>query len=327
MLAPSRFTSVALALVIAGAAFAPFGPLGAAPAAAQAQQERDVIERVVATVNDEAIFLSQLRRRAVPFLEQAMGAPTEVERMAALEALYAQLLDALVDEQLIQEAARDMQVRVTNADVSSAIDNVRSQSQLSDDDFWSAVRAQGFTEAQYRGDVRRQLLRLKVLNTRARGRVNITESDVEGRYRQLVRDQDAGSCFEVQMIVIPFSPAATATEVAEARRQADEIHAQATPDTFADHGGRDLGRVCEGDLQPALMQVLTGASPGDITDPVTVGNGFVLLHVTSRAASNVPPYAQVRQRMYQQMMQEAMQRQERIFLDELKRNAVIDRRL
>ncbi|MBW2464699.1 MAG: SurA N-terminal domain-containing protein, partial [Deltaproteobacteria bacterium] len=135
-----RFTSLALALAMAGVVFAPFGPLGSAPAAAQTQAERDVIERVVATVNDDAIFLSELRRRAVPFLEQAMGAPTEVERMAALEALYAQLLDALVDEQLIQDAARDMQVRVTNTDVSSAIDNVRDQSQLSDDEFWSAVR-------------------------------------------------------------------------------------------------------------------------------------------------------------------------------------------
>lgn len=317
----ARSAALALGMVIGTLAS---GPLAAGTAEAQ---QRDVIERVVATVNDEAIFLSELRRRAVPFLEQAMAAPSEVERMAALEALYAQLLDALVDEQLIQEAARDMQVRVTNADVSSAIENVRGQSQLSDDDFWSAVRAQGFTEAQYRGDVRRQLLRLKVLNTRARGRVNITESDVEGRYRQLVRDQDAGSCFEVQMIVVPYAAGAPATEVAAARRQADEIHGQATASNFADQGGRDLGRVCEGDLQPALMQVLTGSSPGDITEPVAVGNGFVLLHVTSRAASSVPPFAQVRQRMYQQMMQEAMQRQERIFLDELKRNAVIDRRL
>ena len=290
-------------------------------------QRRDVVERVVATVNDEAIFLSQLRRRAIPFLPQAMGAPSETERVAALEQLYSQLLDALVDEELIQQSAHDLQVRITSSDVDRAIDNVRNQSELSEDEFWEAVRAQGFAEAQYRGDVRRQLLRLKVLNTRARGRVNITEEDVQGRYRQMVREQDAGACFEVQMIVIPFANGAPATEIAAAREQADELHEGLTPDNFSDRGGRDLGRVCEGDLQPALMQAIQGMSPGDITDPERVGNGFVILHVLSRAASNVPPYAQIRQQLFQRMMQEAMQRQERIFLDELKRDAVIDRRL
>jgi peptidyl-prolyl cis-trans isomerase SurA len=315
---PTAFVAASLSVAFVASAF------GATAARAQ---QREVIERVAATVNDEAIFLSDLRRRAIPFLPQAMQAPTEMERMAALEQLYSQLLDALVDEELIQQSARDMQVRVTNSDVDRAIDNVRSQSQLSEDEFWQAVRAQGFTESQYRGDVRRQLLRLKVLNTRARGRVNITETDVEGRYRQMVREQDAGACFEVQMIVVPFPENASATQIADARSSAEELYEEVTPQTFADNGGRDLGRVCEGDLQPALMEALSGKDPGDITEPERIGNGFVMLHVVSRAAGNVPPYAQIRQQLFQQMMQEAMQRQERIFLDELKREAVIDRRL
>jgi hypothetical protein len=49
--------------------------------------------------------------------------------------------------------------------------------------------------------------------------------------------------------------------------------------------------------------------------------------VESRAASNVAPYAQIRQRLFQEMMQEQMQRQERVFLEELSREAVIERRL
>jgi peptidyl-prolyl cis-trans isomerase SurA len=301
---------------------APLTFVGAAEA-----QRRDVIERVVATVNDEAVFLSELRRRAIPFLAQAMQAPTETERVAALEQLYAQLLDALVDEELIQQAARDLQVSVTNSDVDRAIDNVRTQSGLSNDEFWDAVRGQGFTETQDRGDVRRQLLRLKVLNTRARGRVNITEEDVEGRYRQMVREQDAGACFEVHLIVIPIPEGATATQLATARAEAERLHATLTPENFGDNGGRDLGRVCEGDLQPALMEALTGKDPGDITEPEQIGNGFVILYVESRAASNVAPYAQIRQRLFQEMMQEQMQRQERVFLEELSREAVIERRL
>ena len=50
--------------------------LALAPAAAHAE----VIERVAAVVNDEAILLSDLRRRAAPFLEQALVGRDERER-------------------------------------------------------------------------------------------------------------------------------------------------------------------------------------------------------------------------------------------------------
>ena len=52
----------------------------------------DVVERVVATVNNEAIFLSDLRKRAVPFLPQVAEASTETERMSRLKELYEELL-------------------------------------------------------------------------------------------------------------------------------------------------------------------------------------------------------------------------------------------
>ncbi len=297
-------------------------------AATARAQDRQVIERVVAVVNDDAIWLSELRRRAVPFLEQALEAPTELERQARMEQLYGQLLDHLVDESLIQQAADEMQVRVTSEDVQRAIDNVRRQSGLSDDEFWNAVRGQGFTERQYRDDVRRQLLRLKVLNTRARGRVNITEDDVRQRYQQLVRESNTGSCAEVAMIKVDVPPGASATEVAGARSRAAELRDELTRDNFADHGGIELGEVCGG-LQPAFQQAIAGLSPGQISQPVQSEGGLFifLLRRRTEGSSNVPPYDQVKQDIYRQMLEQAMARQEQIFIQELRRTAVVDRRL
>ncbi len=290
-------------------------------------QSREVIERVVAVVNDEAIFLSELRRRAIPFLPQAMSGASEVERMARLEQLYSQLLDALVDEELIEEAARDMQVRVTSEDVDRAMENVRRQSHLSEDEFWDAVRQQGFTETQYRSDVRRQLLRLKVLNNRARGRVNITEADVQARYRDIVREHGAGSCFDVSMILTQVPSDATATVIASAREAARALRAQLTPGNFDAHGGVDIGRICEGDLHESLTGALAGMTAGQISDPVRGPNGFYILYVRNRAGASVQPYAQMRQQVFQDLLEEAMHRQETIFLGELRRDAVVDKRL
>ena len=61
-------------------------PLSAAYASTS-QASAEIIERVVATVNDDAIFLSELRRRAAPFLERVVTGASESERPAAHQAL------------------------------------------------------------------------------------------------------------------------------------------------------------------------------------------------------------------------------------------------
>lgn len=305
------------------------GLVVAVPGPAQAQRgQREVIERVVAVVNDEAIWLSDLRRRALPFLEQALAAPTEMERQVRVDQLYGQMLDHLIDEALIQDAAEKMQVRVTSEDVERAIENVRRQSDLGEDEFWNAVRAQGFTEHQYREDVRRQLLRLKVLNTRARGRVNITEEDVRERYDQMVRQSNAGTCARVSMIKVDLPPDPSATDVARVRREVEELVSELTPGNFAERGGIDLGEVCGG-MRPEFQQAIAGLRAGEISDPVRVENGFFvfLLHERVRGGGGVPPYEQLENELYRQMLEEAMARQEEIFIEELRREAVIDRRL
>ena len=298
-----------------------------APAAAQ-PQGRQVIERVVAVVNDDAIWLSELRRRAVPFLERALSAPTQAEREALIEQLYGQLLTQLIDEELIQQAAADMQVRVTTEDVDRAIANVKQQSGLGDDEFWDAVRAQGFTERQYRQDVRRQLLRLKVLNTRARGRVNITEEDVQRRYQQMVQQANRNACFDVSLLKIDID-GQSATAVAAARDLARRQRRELTPRNFEASGGTHIGEVCQGQIQPELQEVLVSMQAGQISEPTRVGEAFFILHLREvvEGASNVPPYDQVKQDIYRQMLERAMAHQEELFIEELRRDAVVERRL
>jgi len=307
--------------------------LCAALLAMRAQPVRaDVIERVIAIVDDEAIFLSELRRRAVPFLAQVDRVP-ELQREAAVSQLYTELLDHLVDEALFLQAARKEQVRVSADDVDRAIRNVQRQSELSERDFWQAVAGQGFTEAQYRDDVRRQLIRLKLLNVRARGRVNIIEPEVRARYDQLVREANAQQGFEAAEILVPVPTGASATDVAAARVEATRIATGLDEDTFEDameeHGGTDLGRLVQGQLDPRLERVLLAMQPGQVSAPVQNEAGFHILFLRSRVsgAQQIPAYEQARETIFRRMTEEQMGRQEQIYLRELRRSATITRRI
>lgn len=310
------------------ALIAPLMLLSAAPAHAG-----EIVERVVAVVNDEAILLSELRRRSAPFLDQVLQAPTEPQRRAAMRQLYDQLLDGLIHEALISQTARKMQIRVTPPEIEQAIHNVRQQSGLADREFWDAVRGQGFTEAQYRTDVRRQLLRLKVLNQRVRGRVNITEEDLRRRYREEVTRKSREVRFHASHLFFPLPEGGSASQKAAVRAQAQAVREELTAETFEakleELAGGDLGWLSEGDLPPALENALSALSPGEISQPVvgTSGLHILLLHERDQGAGKVPSFEDVREQYEQQMMQAAMQRQQKQFLEELQKQAVVQRRL
>src|SRR5690606_21453552 len=142
-------------------------------------------------------------------------------------------------------------------EIDRAIRNVQQQAGLSEEDFWDAVRGQGFSPEQYRADVRRQLLRLKVLNNWARGRVNITEEQVRERYDMTVARQRRELRYNAAQIFVSIPSGASATEVAAARERAQAIRdAVSTADQFeaamAQHGGGDLGWLSQGDLPEAV---------------------------------------------------------------------------
>jgi peptidyl-prolyl cis-trans isomerase SurA len=295
----------------------------------------DVIERVVAVVNDDAIFLSELRARAAPRLPAAMSsARTEAERLAAIRGVYDEELTRLIDEQLIVQAASADSITVSSTDVENAITNVRSQTRLQPAQFWQLVREQGFTEEEYRRDIRQQLLRYKVLNQRVRNRVNITEEDVRRRFDELVAQARRRSRYDAAFVLVTIPDGASATEVSGLLRRADQIRDEITDvDSFEDametYGGGELGWLSEGDLEADLESALATLDEGQVSRPVRGASGFFIFLLRERDTGSgaLPSYEGVRMDIYRQMLQDAMTRQERAFVEELRRAATIERRL
>jgi peptidyl-prolyl cis-trans isomerase SurA len=292
----------------------------------------DVVERVVATVNNEAIFLSDLRKRAVPFLPQVAEASTETERMARLKDLYEELLNHLVDEQLIRQLASSSGIRVTDADVDNAIENLRLQNNMTEAQFQEALDAQGFTQSQYRKDLKRQLTRLKVMNERVRSRVNVTDEEVRARYEQRAREEGSELRFQVSHVVVPIAEGASAIQVAAKRQEAETLRASLTPENFnaraVQLGGGDLGWLTQGDLPEELERALSPLNAGEISGPVRGSSGFHIFFLQDRqVGAGFPSYEEMKQELYREMLDTAMLRQEKIFLDEMRRKAVINRML
>lgn len=293
----------------------------------------DVIEQVVAVVNDDAIWLSDLREAATPHLPRLFELQTDLERMAALRSLYEQLLERLIQEKLVEQAARRLQVRVTREEVDRAIRTVRQGMRLSEDQFWQAVAAQGSSRLQYESDVRRQLMIRRVLNLRTRGRINVTEEDVRREYDQRVARANRRLRFRASHIHFEIPAGAGATEVAAVRDRAEAVRAELTAETFAQqmavHGGNDLGWLDQGDLPPELEAALMPLSARQLSGVVRGPSGYhiFVLHERERGGDSLSSYEEMREEIFSEMLEAAGQRAIGQLLAELEREAIISRRM
>ncbi|MCC7542023.1 MAG: peptidylprolyl isomerase [Deltaproteobacteria bacterium] len=311
--------------------------LCATPVAAPRAARAEVVERVVAIVNEQAIFQSDVEQQVRRFLSQLDRAPSPEVRAQALARLRREVLDHLIEEILVQQAASRMEVSVGAADVERAINNVIRQSGLSSARFWQVVRQQGYTVREYRNDVRRQLLRLKVLNVRVRGRVNITPEDVRDFYNRSVREARASDTFRASHILLRLPAGAGAAEVARVRTRARglamevrggrpfaDVARESSQDDATRERGGDLGELRRGQLPRTIDEAMLALDVGEVSDPVRSEHGFHVLTVTHREQTDVQPYAAVRQQIYRQMLEREMVRQERLWLGELRRAAHIE---
>jgi peptidyl-prolyl cis-trans isomerase SurA len=195
------------------------------------------------------------------------------------------------------------------------------------------VRAQGYAEKQYRSDVRKQLLRLKVLNQRVRSRVNMNEQTVREAYDDKLRDARRAQKFRAAHVFIPLPASASATDVAAAMEQARKQRGSLTTDNFdqraaESQGGGDLGWLDQGDLPDVLEESLLGLNEGEIGQPVRGPSGIhiFMVHERQSGANALPPFDQMRAQIQNELLDKAMLRQEELFLRGLRRDAVIETR-
>ena len=123
------------------------------------------VERVVATVDGQPIWLSDIRGATVILRKQLKDVPA-AKREAARRDIFEQLVDRASERKLIEREARSLQVSVSTGEVDRALALVAKQNAQSVEQLLVFVQKEGMSEAAYRRELRYQLLEAKLLQLR-----------------------------------------------------------------------------------------------------------------------------------------------------------------
>lgn len=332
---------MALALValaaqlVLGAAVGPATPPPAAtPKPARRAVARMPLDRIVAVVNDDIILQSDLARATDrhPMLREAMsqlpaGTP-EAQVQARRREVEVLVLDELIHIVLVRAEATRFDIKVTDQDLQAALGNIALTNNLSVEELRKQVEASDEFEswAEYTGELQDQILAVRVSQTLATW--SVSEAQIREYYRKMTKDESA------KVEVEQFTFVARSGETAERDRAFAAAQAAGRRLREGEKGetlAKELGReddfertIGRGDIAPALEDAVFAAKEGAVVGPLASGQGYVVYRVVKQLASAALGYEQAKDRIRQQLEDEAYFKAEQELRAQLRAKAHVD---
>ncbi len=341
---PSTLRSALLAVAAAALAAAPLpaqkapqanAPVSknAAAAAPDSPFHGEVVEDIIARVNDRVIGTSDYNR-AETELDQAAKqrnlTPVDVAEQKR------QLLRDLIDNQLLLSKGKQLGI-TGEAETIRQLDELRKQNNLdSMEALEKAAEQQGVSFADFRASIQNRAITTQVIRDEVGRRINITSADEQNYYRDHQDQFTTPEQVKLSEILIPTANPDDAGQVAEAQKKADELHAQlaagkdfaalakanSTGSTAADGG--TLGDFKRGQLAGVLEDAVFPLPAGGYSAPIRTKQGFVILKVDGHTPSGVQPFAQVQAQVEDAVGSAKVQPALRAYLTRLREEAFID---
>lgn len=302
--------------------------------------KKEHLERVVAVVNDSIILQSELDARLVPVVQEAQQIADPAERRRRMAKLASQVLDEMVNEELIVQAAEAAKIEVDSSEVQAALDEIKQQNNLDDAGLQQALAQQGYTLQGYKADLRRQLLRLRAVNQLVAPKVQVTDEDIHARYDQLQRRSEAVSAVQLSHILIKLPEHPTEQQLTEAKEKAAKamdrvkngeafaaVAKDASEDPSTAANGGELGWFQRGSINPDWEQIVFSMNKGDMRGPVTGPQGLHVFYVTDVKQSELKPFDQMKDQLQRELRRRELDKQTQTWTEELRKKAYIDIKL
>ena len=181
-----------------------------------------VVSRVAAVVNKDIITTYQLDQKLQEHLAKQERQPSP----AQLGALRQELLSRMIEETLVQQRIKALNLSVSDEEIETALLDVQQKNQLTREALEDAVQAQGLEFDAYRDNLSQQILRYKLIGEEVRSQVDVSESEVVEYYRAHLEEYRLDPKVQLSAITFPISEKASDQERQQIRKIADEALAR-----------------------------------------------------------------------------------------------------
>jgi len=271
----------------------------------------EVVDRIVAEVNEEIITMSELEQAAK--IMQAQGGINPKSKEA--RTFKKEMLEALIDRKLAKAEAKRRGINIADKELDQAVEEFKKRNGIPDDAALNqALSKMGMTIKEMRQQISDQMQQDRLVHAVVGAKAaKVPEAEVRRYYEANFRE--GGAQAHLQLLNMPYPPGATESQKEEIRKKAETVLkeyrlGESLADIQRKHAitGQDLGFIREADLNPQLGEVLKKLRPGEVA-PIQTPEGFQLLVLVGRRSGQARSFEEVAPQIRQALSSQDKEKQ------------------
>ncbi len=301
----------------------------------------EVVDRIVAVVNEEIVTLSEFNAAFEPYVRHIEESYKGPDKEKVMEQNKRMFLMRYVDNMLIEQEAKKSYAPITVKDeeVMSALMDILSKRQTNMDDFVRGLAKEGKTLEMVKKEIRSQMVRMRLLRREVQSNIIVSDEEIGEYYNQHREDYEGKEAVHIKEIFLKYPTKANKAVRAQVKNEAynlrkriekgepfELIAAKYSQGAAAAQGG-DIGFVERGVVLPELESVIFNLSVGKLSAPIETDSGVYIVVVLDKRGAGLKPFDVVRQEIKAKLEEEKLEKKYDDWISSIRKKSYIDIRL
>ncbi|MDA3916485.1 MAG: SurA N-terminal domain-containing protein [Deltaproteobacteria bacterium] len=285
----------------------------------------EVIDRIVAIVDSEIITLVELNKGTSTYrgkIEAAAYSDDQKQKM--IQEINLKVLNALIDTSLTNQEAKKYRISVSDNAIDKAVENMMASKSMSIEELERALNNEGLTLTEYRKNIKKQILRTKLISNVVQSKVVVLDSDIKLYYENHKEDYSGNKKYYLRNILMNKKD-----KIQEISSQLDDkkdfkgLAKQYSIAPNAKDGG-DLGLFDIKNFPDNIKTEIAKLKKGQFSDVITTPQGFQIFYIEDIVLDGEKTYDQAREEIHKVLYSQQAEKKFKTWLESLKQNAHIE---
>jgi len=295
------------------------------------------VDRIIAKVNEVIITQSELEERT--FVKMMSLQKANTQPMPTQEQLMDEELKRMIEERLLIDVGKKLGLKVDEASVTKAIDEIKRTNGLNDGDLEKMLNAESKSMEDYKNNIRDQILISRVVGFEIRKRATVSDEEIEEYYNLHLKDYWVMGKLKLRHILfliddklsekdrlIKMQKAQLALKKIRSGVDFVAVAKELSEDISASTGG-DLGEIERGKMVPEFEKAAFQLKEGEVSGLVETPYGVHIIRVDKIYPGQTLPLDKVRAQIESRLRDQKLKGEYEKYLQELTQKAFIENKI
>ncbi|MBP6941109.1 MAG: peptidyl-prolyl cis-trans isomerase [Syntrophorhabdaceae bacterium] len=284
----------------------------------------EVVDRIIAIVNDDIITLKDVERYVHVEKQGKYTSVNEYLRNLELK----EKIDIFINDMLIKQQAKKLKIDISDREVEGIVENVKKQNLITETELREQLKKENITYKDFRDGIKMNILRSRVLARVISPEVKITDDDLKEYYDKHLNEFKEEE-YRLKQIFVSgqrqdgAQRAMAAYKLLSEGKPFEDVAAEWSDDPSAKTGA-DIGYVKKEDLMPQLKQSLSQVTPGSYTQVIQTPYGFNILKLVDVKKSGTLPFDAAKDAIRGKVVFDESEKRYKEYINKLRKSSYIE---